>query len=123
MNRAKELIKLIEEDRPELPDADELVLYIDNNEPIYRMKVDAFKNLAKKKKAGTYDPSLAPKLMMYVVEAGAKGAAKSWSEYNEIDPPMPWNKVYSMEVRQEAAQELVQGFEAAFDNKEYDFMK
>jgi len=124
MSKASDFVKLVEQEGGyELPDAEELVLYVDNTEPIYKKKVEAFKNLTKKKKKGDYDPELAAKLMLYVVEAASKESAKQWNEWNEIDPPLPWNKVYTMSVRQEAAKELVREFEIAFEGKEYDFMK
>lgn len=123
MSKASEFVKLVEQEGGyELPDAEELVLYVDNNEPIYRKKVEAFKNLTKKKEKGVYDPELAAKLMMYVVEEAAKESAKQWNEWNEMTTPLPWNKVYSMEVRQQAAKDLVAGFESAYEGREYDFM-
>lgn len=129
MSKASELVKLFEQEKntsafygEDLPDAEELVLYVDNTEPIYKKKVEAFKNLTKKKEKGVYDPELAAKLMMYVVEAAAKESAKQWNEWNEKDPALPWNKVYTMEVRQQAAKDLVADFESAYENKEYDFM-
>lgn len=124
MSKASEFVKLVEQEGGyDFPDAGELILHIDNTEPIYRHKVDAFKNLSKKKKAGTYDASLAPKLFSYLADEAAKSAAKFWNEYNEVDPPLPWNKVFTKEVRVQAAQDLVADFESAFENKEYDFMK
>jgi hypothetical protein len=124
MSKASDFVKLVEQEGGyKLPDAEELTLYIDNTEPIYRRKVDAFKNLTKKKKKGDYDPELAAKLMLYVVEAASKESAKQWNEWNEIDPPLPWNKVYTMEVRKQAAKDLVADFESAFEGQEYNFMR
>jgi hypothetical protein len=122
MSKAKEFMNLVEQ-RPELPDAEELVLQIDNEQPLYNRKVEMFKNLTRKKKSGKYDASLAPKLFAYLVDEAAKVVAKFWNEYNEINPPMVWNKVYTKEVRAQAAQELVKNFEAAYDNKEFSFME
>ncbi len=123
MSRAKEFNRLFEQEQPELPSVEDLVLQIDNEEPLYKRKIEMFKNLSRKKKSGKYDASLAPKLFAYLVEEAAKFGAKFWNEYNEVSPPMAWNKVYTKEVRAQVAQELVKDFESAYDNKEYDFMQ
>lgn len=121
MSRAKVFNKLFEQDQPELPNADDLILQIDNEEPLYKRKVEMYKNLSKKKKSGKYDAALAPKLFVYLVEEAAKVGAKFWNEYNELS--LPWNKIYTKEVRDQAAQELVARFESDYEDKAYDFME
>lgn len=96
----------------------ELELYIDNESDLYeKYKMPVFKNLSAKMKKGAYDPSLAAKAFYPLVEMGAKKYAKEHANPNE------WNKIFTPEVRKELASEYVKEFEAAFKNKEYDFMK
>lgn len=97
---------------------DKLKIFIDNDGDLYRQqKVPMYKNLSKKMIKGTYDKELAKKLMMYLVEAGAKKYAK------EAGPNAVWHEMFSMADRKQVASELVDDFEDAFKNKEYDFMK
>lgn len=51
---------------------DELILWIDNTEPLYRQKLLCYKNLVNKQDRGIYDRGLAVKLMLYCVDAAAK---------------------------------------------------
>lgn len=96
----------------------ELKIFIDNDGDLYRQqKVPMYKNLTKKMIKGTYDKELAKKLMMYLVEAGAKKYAK------EAGPNAVWHEMFSMADRKQVASELVDDFEDAFKSKEYDFMK
>lgn len=99
-------------------EARELELYIDNESDLYeKYKMPVFKNLSAKMKKGQYDSSLAAKAFYQLVETGAKKYAKDHATPNE------WNKIFSPEVRKEVAKTYVEEFEAAFKNKEYDFMK
>ena len=50
----------------------ELELYIDNDRDLYRQREAIEKNLKRKVKSGKYDPTKAPKLWQYMVDAGAK---------------------------------------------------
>ena len=51
------------------PEATELTLYADNEEPIYRQKMVIFRALAKKKDRGVYEPKLAPKAFAALLNA------------------------------------------------------
>ena len=54
------------------PEATELTLYLDNEEPLYRQKMYIFRALAKKKDRGKYNPALAPKAFAALMTAAAK---------------------------------------------------
>lgn len=102
-------------------DAEDLILIIDNDQPLYRQMVEMYKNLSKKKQKGTYDPELAPKMFKYVVDPAAKQwyeATKQWADV----PGDVVNKV-TPDVRREAAVQMARRFEEAYELKEYDFMK
>lgn len=93
-----------------------LQIFIDNDQQIYKQRfIPILKNLSKKKKSGKYDPHLAPKIFMYLVDDGAKRYTK---EYGGTVRDM-----FPKHDRMELAKEYVKDFEEAFDNKEYDFME
>lgn len=57
--------------------ADELYLYINNSENLYRRMIEPInKNLLKKKANGNYDSALAPQAFYNAVEQGAKDYKK-----------------------------------------------
>jgi hypothetical protein len=56
----------------------ELSLYIDNDRDLYRKKQAIEKSLETKVKRGKYDPKLAPKAWMFLVEEGAKKYCKEF---------------------------------------------
>jgi hypothetical protein len=78
----------------------ELALYLDNEEPIYRQKLEIAKNLERKLKKGTYDHKRAPDLWIYAVERAAKSYAKEFAD------PKEWFKLFPPDVRRVVAQEL-----------------
>lgn len=90
----------------DMPDAEDLVMYIDNTYELYGQKQAIQKNLINKIKRGKYDPSLAPKLWMYLVQEGAKRWAQELEGYN-----MPWHKLFPPQLRQEAAQMMASAFD------------
>ena len=95
----------------------ELEIFIDNDSTLYeRYKLPIFKNLAAKKKRGSYDSALAPKAFYSMVDTGAKLYAKEYANPNE------WNIIFSPEDRRQVAQNFAKEFESAYENKEYDFM-
>jgi hypothetical protein len=53
-------------------DADELILYIDNTEPLYRQKTAQRTNLIRKACKGVFDKSRAPKLFSYLTDRAAR---------------------------------------------------
>jgi hypothetical protein len=105
-------------------DADDLVLLVENEEPLYGRLygrlMDMYKNLTRKKLRGVYDVALAPKLFMYLVEEVAKlwfQRITDWADDGKSQVNKP-----TREVKQQAAEELARRFEEAFTSKEYDFM-
>ena len=57
--------------------ADELRLYLDNEADLYRRKMSSFiPNVRRKIEQGKYDPALAPKLWIYLVDDAAKKYVK-----------------------------------------------
>ena len=57
--------------------ADELRLYLDNEADLYRRKTSSFiPNVRRKIEQGKYDPALAPKLWIYLVDDAAKKYVK-----------------------------------------------
>ena len=92
----------------------ELELYIDNTSELYPQKQSIFKNLYLKKDKDSYDPALAPKAMMYLVDAGAKLYLKEFgSAGDRIDSMFPRAE------RMEVAKGLVAEFEDAYANDEF----
>ena len=58
---------------------DELRLYIDNDEQLYRSQlVPIIKNVQRKMKSGKYNHDLAPKLWQYLVDNGARKYCKTF---------------------------------------------
>jgi hypothetical protein len=80
--------------------ADELLLFLDNELPLYRQKQSIATNLVRKIKNGTYDHKLAPKLWGYVVERAAKMYAK------EFDNARVWHKLFPVSLRNIVSKEL-----------------
>lgn len=78
-------------------EADELVLYADNDEPLYRQSfMPIVENLKKKLKKGTYSPLLAAKLWRYHADRAAQKYVKEFGGGT-------WHKVFSTKDRNEAA--------------------
>ena len=100
-----------------MPDAEELVLYIDNTYELYGQKQSIQKNLIKMINRGSYDPSKAPQAWSYLVTEGAKRYAQ---EMGESFPGMSWHKVFPPQTRQEAAQMMAANFEDEVDFAEGD---
>jgi hypothetical protein len=77
-------------------DTEELLLYADNDEPLYRRKMMSFlPNVRRKIEQGKYDPVLAPKLWLYWVTEAAK----------KYEREFPGTK-FSLASRQKAAHEV-----------------
>lgn len=102
-------------DRDVSDEAAELKLYIDNDGDLYRQRtVPIMKNLMKKMKNGTFDPSLAVQGFMYLVDAGAQA-------YNrEFGSDTKWHQMFPKETRQQVAQWLVDDFVAEAELGNYD---
>jgi len=80
------------------PEATELTLYPDNEEPLYRQKMVIFRALAKKKDRGKYNHALAPKAFASLMGVAAKKYVR--------EPGAPgdrWNIIFSPIDRRQAA--------------------
>ena len=87
------------------PEAHELTLYMDNEEPLYRQKITIFRALARKKDRDRYDPRLAPKAFARLVNAGAKLYVREFGS-----PADRWNLVFSPVDRRQAAVHYAEEF-------------
>lgn len=97
-------------------DADELVLFINNEGDLYRQQhLPIIKNLMMKHAQGKYDRTLAIKLFMYLVDNGAK---KYQAQHGS--PGGKWNDMFPKTVRQMAAEALRDEFEAEAKTGAYD---
>ena len=77
--------------------SDELVLFADNDEPLYRQSFQPIiANLKKKVAKGTYSPAMAVKLWRYHADRAAQKYAKEFGG--------TWHKIFSTKDRQEAAE-------------------
>jgi hypothetical protein len=56
----------------------ELEIYIENDAGLYRQKMSILQNVARRASKGMYDPKKAPKLWLYLVDAGAKKYVKEY---------------------------------------------
>lgn len=91
----------------------ELDLYIDNNESLYRSNLmPIIQNIKRKIKSGKYDHKLAPKLWMYLVEAGLKKYGKEFGDR--------WNDLLSVPDRKLLSQKYADVYYDAIVNGEYD---
>ena len=82
----------------------ELDLYIENDEPLYRMQKAIIKNLAAKTKRGAYVHSKAPQAWSYFVEAGAKKYAKEFATAKQ------WSIMFPKKERDVLARHYAQHF-------------
>lgn len=73
----------------------ELILFIDNDEWMYRQKDAFLANVHRKIKSGKYSPALAHKLWIYYVDRGAKKYAEEFGG--------TWNKMFPKPARDKAA--------------------
>ncbi len=85
----------------------ELVLYADNDEPLWKMKSAIFRALAKKKDRGVYDARLAPKAFAILLTTAAKKYVREFGS-----PGDRWNQIFSPIARRHAALEFVEQFDA-----------
>ena len=76
------------------PETSELLLFLDNDEPLYRQKMLVFGGLARKMERGVYNPKLAPKAFAALLIAAAK---KYLSEFGS--PGDRWNVIFPTSAR------------------------
>jgi hypothetical protein len=87
------------------PEATELTLYLDNEEPLYRQKMVIFRALAKKKDRGKYDSRLAPKAFAGLMTVAAKKYVREFGA-----PGDRWNLIFSPIDRRQAASHYAEEF-------------
>src|SRR5271156_2257374 len=87
-------------------EAEELLLYLDNESDLYAQKKLGAANLLKKMKRGTYEHGLAPQAWSYVVDSAAKKYAK---EFNEA---RSWHALFDAEARRQVSKELADRWHA-----------
>lgn len=88
--------------------ATELELYIRNDPRLRTATTTVFSNLARKKKRGVYDSSLAPQAFTWVTAQGAKAYAR------EFDAPSRWNRIFPKRERDAVACDLADDFEVEY---------
>lgn len=102
-------------EQDDMPDAEELVLYIENDGNLYRQQTTPIqKNLASKIMQGKYDHNLSIKLWMYLVDTGAKKYIK-----DVMDTKLTWDKIFPKPIRMQAAKMLADTFKNDWNNKEF----
>lgn len=94
-------------------EAQELVLFIENDGDLYRQQNQPIlRNLANKAAQGKYEHTKALKLWMYLMDNGAKKYAKKFGGGE-------WYKMFSVAARREAAKVFADDFEANWKAGEY----
>ena len=87
------------------PEATELTLYLDNEEPLYRQKMYIFRALAKKKDRGKYNPALAPKAFAALMTAATKKYVREFGATGDR-----WNLIFSPNAKKPAARRSAEEF-------------
>lgn len=80
------------------PETSELLLFVDNDEPLYRQKMLVFRALARKKDRGVYDAGLAPKAFATLLSVAAKKYLHEFGSSGDR-----WNVMFPMSARLAAA--------------------
>ena len=91
-------------------EATELVLFIDNDLPLYRQKEAIFRALARKRDRQKYQRARAPKAFAALTNAAAKKYVKEHGAASDR-----WNLIFSPIHRRQAALLLVVHFEAWYE--------
>lgn len=92
----------------------ELELYMENESSIYRQKQSIIENIKRKMKSGRYNPSLAPKLWMYWVDAGAKSYVKEFG-----GPGARVRDMFPKQLRAMLAKQFAEEYEEMIKNGEF----
>tara|TARA_R100000781_G_scaffold75727_1_gene47049 strand:+ start:61 stop:399 length:339 start_codon:yes stop_codon:yes gene_type:complete len=83
-------------------ECDELILFIENDETLYNQRIiPIVKNVQRRLKRHDYDHDKAPKLWMYLVDAGAK---KYHQEH--CSNSSKWHQIFYKELRENTAKIL-----------------
>lgn len=96
--------------------ANELELYLENDEPLYRQTQECYRNLLRKQKRGTYDRERAVVLFQYVADAAAKKYVREFSSGKIAD-------TFNKATRTAVAVSLRDSFEAQERNGELAHLK
>ncbi len=103
---------------PDPEAARELSLFIENDADLYRQQyVPILRNLMIKRAKGIFDPTLAAKLFMYLMESGAKKYIKEFST-----PGQRIDEVFNKATREMVAKEFVLAFITDADLGNYDYL-
>ena len=91
---------------------DELCLFIENEEQLYRSQfIPIVKNVQRRKAKGTYDSAKAVKLFMYLVDNGARAYVKEFGGSVRHDFPKPVRELVAISIRDGVEAELAVGGE------------
>jgi hypothetical protein len=94
----------------------ELRLFIENDSQLYHSQmVPIIKNVQRRKAKGTYDPSLAPKLWLYLVDEGARKYVKEFGS-----PGDKIQNIFPKSVRMALAEEMAKNYSERIDNGDFD---
>ena len=97
-------------------EAEELVMYAQNDGQLYQQRIKPIlKNMVTKKGQGKLDKKLLPKLMMYLVDDAAKKYTKEMGS-----PGQKWNDMFPKKVRNIAAQKLADEYYREVMDGEHD---
>jgi hypothetical protein len=99
--------------------ATELVLFIENTADLsldgpHGQGRSVLLNALRKFRKGTYDPAHAVRLFEYLTESGARRYVQ------ENRSSLPWNQMFSVATRREAARQLSESFRSSAEKGEYD---
>lgn len=126
MNQSMKLIDDLANLEPDFPDQiteavdraakDDLRLFIDNDADLYRQQfIPMVKNMKRKMKSGKFDAGKAPKLLLYLVDNGARKYIK------EVSGGVGTVKdLFPKALRQELAKEMAKDMQTAIEIGEYD---
>ena len=96
------------------PEASELLLFLNNDEPLYRQRMLVFRALARKMERGVYNPKLAPKAFAALLTLAAKKYLREFGS-----PGDRWNVIFPTAARAEAAAacatEFVEWYEVDYE--------
>ena len=98
------------------PEARELILFAENDEPTYRHEQAIYKNLDKKMQKGIFDRQKAAKLFTHETDAAAKRYAKEYGESYWGGQGVR-RSTFSKPVREEAARFLANAYERSYPGR------
>lgn len=87
------------------PETSELLLFVNNDEPLYLQRLVIFRALARKKDRGVYNPKLAPKAFAALLTTAARRYLREFGS-----PGDRWNVIFPAVARQHAAEACAEEF-------------